>query len=279
MIEARLEQVSQGIYEHIPTEDVVGYVRRDSSILIWAIDGASTLTESPFTTFSNITDAGWFARQLSILLELRFKHVPFCTQRLGEGLLELANAYRQAGGNHQPLWAWPVTAATLVEIDFSVSPMQMISYHYADCFVAAWSGESVCESGNDMSALIPVYDRWKPYSGFEGEQLERLWRRREQQHRNQLSSALTLNADSAQNATVKQDVLYAPAHLLLGSDGLSRVWDTYQMMSLEEAQHLVMQKGLQALLDALRAFEARTRTGNTGLKRRDDACGIHVYFK
>lgn len=81
----KVEQVSQGIYERIPSEDVVGYRVREDSLLAWAIDGASTLTERPFTTFSDVTDAGWFARQLSSLLQARFRNMPFSTQLLRLG--------------------------------------------------------------------------------------------------------------------------------------------------------------------------------------------------
>lgn len=275
-----VEQVSQGIYAHIPTEDVVGYVQRGDSLLAWAIDGASTLTETPFTTFPEVTDAGWFARELSRLLAERFQHTLFSPAQLRLVLQELREVYQQAGGHPQPLWAWPVAAATVLEIDLSASPARLVSYHYADCFIAAWRAAAEAERVLD-DAVMPaaVYDPWKPYSGFQGGQRDRLWSRREQQQRNESSSALTLNPESALNATLQSETLHRPGHVLLGSDGLSRIWDTYHLMTQEQALQCVAQHGLPALLGVLRAFEASARTGDAGLKRRDDASGIHLYVE
>lgn len=274
-----IEQVSQGIYEHIPSEDVVGHVQREDSLLAWVIDGASTLTETPFTTFSDVTDAGWFARELSRLLEERFQHTRFSPAELRLVLQDLRQAYRRAGGDARPLWAWPVAAATVLEVDMSVSPARLASYHYADCFIATWHTAACAERVVDDVVLpAAVYDPWKPYSGFQGVQRDRLWLRREQQQKNESSSALTLNPQSALNASLQSEILQRPGHVLLGSDGLSRVWDTYHLMTKAQALQCVAQQGLPALLRVLRTFEASARTGDAGLKRRDDASGIHLYL-
>lgn len=147
--------------------------------------------------------------------------------------------------------------------------MQLLSYRYADCFVTSWHGGAEGLRPDEVAPPAQAYDPWKPCSGFAGEQRDRLWLRREQQQRNESSSALTLNPESALGATVKRDTLHRPGHVLLGSDGLSRIWDSYQLMTREQAVQHVACLGLSSLLGVLRAFEASTRTGDVARKRRD----------
>jgi len=280
MMWARIEQISEGIYEHIPTEDVIGCLQREHSMLAWAIDGASTLTEVPFTTFDGLSDAGWFARRLAKLLVEQFKEAPFSKAKLRSGLQILQEEYSHAAQNAPPLWAWPVAAAVIVEIDQTAAQTQMSIYRYADCFELVLEG--ILSDGNHIAGSVSqppaTYDRWKPFSGFQGQELTRLWQRRCEQQRNKFSTALTLNPASAINAIEEQRTIHTPAHIVLGSDGLSRVWDTYELMTSEQAMHLVAQHGLPALLRVLRDFEASDPTGRANLKRRDDACGIHIFL-
>lgn len=279
MMRATVSLVSEGIYEHIPTEDVVGYLLRERSMLAWAIDGASPVTAAPFKTYENITDAGWFARRLSQLLERQFQDIPFSKAQLCNGLQVLQDEYRHDGGDVQPIWAWPVAAATLVEIDRSTEPASISIYRYADCFVEILQGP-LCSLNHCArpAQLAPSHDLWKAYSGFQGHKLVSLWQRRLQQQKGECSTALTLNPASAMNAVKEERKITTPAHIVLGSDGLSRVWDTYQLMTSEQAMHLVVQHGLPSLLHALRNFEASGLTGSADLKRRDDASGIHVFL-
>ncbi|KWR77252.1 hypothetical protein [Cupriavidus sp. IDO] len=279
MMQATVSQVSQGIYEYIPTEDVVGYLLRERSMLAWAIDGASSLTAAPFMTYEDITDAGWFARRLGQLLEKQFQDVPFSKAQLHHGLQILRAEYRHDGGDAQPIWAWPVAAATVVEIDRTTEQAHISIYRYADCFVEVFQGTPPSVNHSARPAQLPsIYDVWKPYSGFQGHKLVDLRQRRMQQQKGECSTALTLNPASAMNAVEEQRGIATPAHIVLGSDGLSRVWDTYQLMTNEQAMDLIVQQGLPSLLQVLRYFEAIALTGSADLKRRDDASGIHIFL-
>lgn len=272
-----IDQVCQGIYEHIPPEDVVGCIERDTSILAWAIDGVSTLTESSFTTFDTVTDSGWFARRLARTLETRFRAIPFDRAVLAEELPGLREEYLDAGGAANPLWSWPAAAAVFAEISLSGDGVELTVYQYADCFAATLTAPLL--SGAKTTVLRPVYDVWKPASGFQGAELERLRQNRHEQQQNRLSTALTLNPASAANGSETRRHIATPVHILLGSDGLSRIWDTYHLMSSAQAMELLARQGLPALLAVLRTFEATTPTGSPRLKRRDDACGIHLHLR
>lgn len=274
-----VQQVSQGIYRDIPSEDVVGYLQRDHSVLAWAIDGASTLTPSPFTTFECISDAGWFARELADVLR-KFQFSPFSPLKLREDLDRLRQHYRRASEYARPLEDWPVAAATIAEIDFSIEKKLAVSiYRYADCFDLIHQGPLPLPiDGKTSVPKQPFHDPWKPCSGFQGEVLDQLRQRRRQQQRNEFSTALTLNPESALNATETRLTLDTPAHILLGTDGLSRLWDTYGLMTREQAQRFVSQRGLLTLLETLRDFELTAPSGGARGKRRDDASGISLSF-
>ncbi|RRW96488.1 hypothetical protein EGJ54_10705 [Pandoraea apista] len=277
MMRVNVESISQGIYKDIPSEDVVGYLQRERSILAWAIDGASTLTESPFTTFDYISDAGWFARRLADLLR-QLETTAFRKSNFHDGLDRLRQEYCAMSKHIPPLENWPVAAATIVETDFSVGTTLTVSiYRYADCFDLVHQG-ALPHSKREKPSVPQClsYDAWKPCSGFEGQPLEQLLQRRRQQQRNEFSTALTLNPKSALNAAEEHLTIHTPAHILLGTDGLSRIWETYNLIPREQAIELVARSGLSTLLNILRNHEATIPAGETSGKRRDDASGIYV---
>ncbi|VVD86622.1 hypothetical protein PCA20602_01399 [Pandoraea capi] len=270
--------ISRGIYERIPAEDVVGYYRRPHSILVWAVDGASTLSESPFTTFSDVSDAGWFARKISDALP-QLASPSFTTSRLQRQLRTIRQQYFLASGKTTPMHDWPVAAATIVEIATDIPTKLSVTIHrYADCF-ELFHQEKIPSSPkhNRPAPLTHAFDEWKPHSGFTGDRLSQLRSRRSQQQRNEFSSALTLNPMSALNAQRVRLTLSTPAQILVGTDGLSRAWDTYGLMTKEEALRLVAQSGLDALLNVIRHHEASLAC-LADRKRRDDASGVFLSF-
>jgi hypothetical protein len=203
--------------------------------------------------------------------------MPF-DQKMLKGLLEeLGAEYRLSGGDEQPEWSWPVAAAAIVEIGASGERVDLRIHHYADCFVEILDGSPHASSLVGHGGMAArTYDAWKPASGFAQPRLEALRRRRKAQQANRATTALTLNPVSAMNSGIVWRSVTRPAHVLLGSDGLSRLWDTYGAMTREQAIALAAEGGAAALLERLRAFEASNPTGSATLKRRDDACGLHL---
>ena len=269
----------RGIYERVPAEDVVGYIRRRHSILAWAIDGASTLTAIPFATFPNLTNAGWFVRRLDQRLREACRDVVFSPALLQGIIRSVREEYGRAGGFSQPLWAWPTAAALCVEIARVNGWIEMSIYRYADCFVETCQ-DALTKTGRSPFGThsAPAFDPWKPFSGFRGQKLAALWRRRVQQQMNVVRNVLTINPVSALHAVEEQRIIASPVHILVGSDGLSRLWDTYRAMTKAEAMQFLVEHGLHALLRELRAYEANSTTGSVDLKRRDDASGVHLFL-
>ena len=265
-------------YEDIPSEDVAGYLQRETSVLAWVIDGASTLTEHPFQHFPDLTDAGWFARRISTSLPQRFVERPFDPVGMGEVLAAARSDYFDAGAAGAPPWAWPVAAAVIVELD--TIDGQLCIHRYADCFVETAEALPFAQLDRRYAdaGSGEIRARWEPHSGFTGSTLAKPRARRAEQQRNPATTALTLNASSAAHASVGRRSLQLPSAILLGSDGLSRLWDTYQVVTRAEAMRCLLTEGLAGLLQRLRAFEASHETGTPVRKRRDDATGLVLHL-
>lgn len=258
----------------MPLEDVVGYVQCESRFKAWAIDGASHLTECPFTTFDGCSDAQWFATALSDFLAEDLRHDDFDAGRLRRALDALRHEYLSLVAD-APLWAYPVAACSIAEIHHLGDRVAVDLYHYADCFaILEPYDRRAAIPGDCLWSSTEPRPMWRPYSGFSGEKLDALRRRRIEQQHNRGSTALTLNPDSAANATHVRHRLATPCHMLIGTDGLSRAWEQYGLLAHEDVIRFVATEGFGTLLARLRAYERQHVPD--GMKPRDDAAALHV---
>ncbi|NIF92159.1 hypothetical protein [Burkholderia sp. Cy-637] len=258
----------------LPSEDVIDYLQDDGKFKAWAIDGASFLTEQPFTTFPDRSDAHWFATELSAFLGRDLRHGDFDIERLGTHLMALRRDYLdRAPGT--PVWAHPVAACTIIEMQRQGQRVMVDIHQYADAFVLFGSGVAVQPASASAGFVSAAGDfPWKPFSGFSGERLAELRERRIVQQRNQDTTALTLNAASVNNVVHVRKMLDVPCQVLLGTDGVSRAWEKYRLLEREEVIELVATAGLQALFRRLRHHEGGL--DRAGPKARDDAAALHV---
>lgn len=279
MTEFWIDQACSGAYADVPNEDVVGYLSRGDSLLIWVIDGASPLSDQPFTVFPGESNSGWFARRLSECLKAEFSQRAFDTSALVQVIDQLKREFDERSEGAAAEWSWPVAAAVLVEISELEGQVVMKVYRYADCFFNVVQDDLGADvMGRRITAEPACFNAWKPASGFCGSKLEALRIRRVQQQRNVDTSALTINAGSAMNATVVSFSVSRPLHVLVGSDGLARLWEVYRELEVTEAMSIVATAGVARLVARLRQFEASPGRIQLDMKPMDDACGIHVFM-
>ncbi|WAS59132.1 hypothetical protein MK974_31900 [Burkholderia ambifaria] len=258
----------------LPSEDVVGYVQCESSFKAWAIDGGSYLTECPFTTFDHCSDAHWFATALSDFLAKDLRRNDFETGRLRSALDSLRCQYLSLAPD-TPLWAYPVAACTIAEMRHMRDHVVVDVYHYADCFAMFASHERRgAISGDRAWSPVEPPATWQPCSGFSGEKLHALRQRRIEQQHNQGTTALTLNPDSAANATNMRQSFGTPGNMLIGTDGISRAWEHYDLIGHDDVMEFVATEGLGKLFARLREYERQHAL--EGMKPRDDAAALHV---
>jgi len=258
----------------IPSEDVTGYVQRDDRFKAWAIDGGSYLTERPFTTFSDCSDAHWFATELSNLLADDLRDDSFNANRLHVGLDALRRRYVSLAPS-TPIWAYPVAACTIIELQRLDEHIIADIYQYADCFALFGRGNPsyVSEAPTEFHSISSAI-HWRPFSGFSGEQLTSLRDRRIEQQENKNTTALTLNAESAANCTHVREILDVPCQVLIGTDGLSRAWELYRLLETDSVIDFISKQGLHALFRRLRCHEDGQDQARP--KSRDDAAALHI---
>lgn len=234
----------------------------------------SHLTQRPFTTFDQCSDAHWFAVALSDFLANDLRQGGFDTGLLRLALAELRRQYMSLAPN-TPLWAYPVAACTITDVHHMRDHIVVDVYQYADCFaiLAPHERRGAISGDRSWSSLEPQA-MWQPCSGFSGEKLQALRQRRIEQQHNQGTTALTLNPCSAADATHRRHTVVTPCHMLIGTDGLSRAWEHYGLMSHGDVIDFVATEGLGTLFARLRGYE-RQHTPD-GMKPRDDAASLHV---
>lgn len=279
MTEFWIDQACNGAYVDVPSEDVVGYLSRGDTLLIWAIDGASSLSDQPFTVFPDESNSGWFSRRLSECLRAEFNQRAFDTSALAQIIGELKREFDERSGGIAAEWSWPVAAAVMVEISEFESRVEMRVYRYADCFFNVVQDDLGADvMGRRITVEPACINAWKPASGFYGAKRDAMRMRRVQQQRNVDTSALTLNTDSAMNATVISCSFNRPLHVLVGSDGLARLWEVYKELDIPEAMSIAATAGVARLVARLRQFESAPGRVRSDMKSTDDACGIHVFM-
>lgn len=268
--------LSQGVYRGIPSEDVIDCAKCGRALVAWVIDGASTISEQPFTTFRGITDSGWFARRISRLLGRAVRASSPTTQMLESILSRVRNDYTRAGGLRQPAWAWPMAAATIVHLVQRSGTIESTCLRYADCFchvasacrpILPWSG---CVSAGSLGR------RWVPCSGVLGEPLRVLRERRTFKQLVDARGALTLDSTSAYGGSAQGAEIKSASIILLGSDGLSRVWQSYGILTAACALDVAARAGLPSLFQELRKFEASPFHVTAEIKAHDDASAILI---
>ncbi|AYZ62750.1 hypothetical protein EGY31_05500 [Burkholderia multivorans] len=258
----------------IASEDVLGHVQRGDRFNAWAIDGASFLTDHPFTTFDDRSDAHWFAAELSAFLARELSEREFDAARLRPVLEDLRQRYLALSPD-TPLWAYPAAACTIVELQRSGDQVVADIHQYADCFALFGAGrtDEPAPAVDDFRSTASRI-QWRPRSGFSGEQLARQHERRIEQQHNRNTTALTLNPDSAANGIHVRQTFAAPCQLLLGTDGVSRAWEYYGLVDQGDVIDFVSRNGLPALFARLRHHEENYV--NPEMKSRDDAAALHV---
>ncbi|GLQ88049.1 hypothetical protein [Dyella flagellata] len=263
-------------YSDMPCEDVLGFSRRGDTLTAWAIDGASTLTRAAFTTFHDMSDSRWFATELSDYLQASTARFPFDPCSMGAALREIQAKYLGLA-RRRPQWSFPVAACIIAELTPLNGWMEVAIHSYADCFVLfrqsnVGPGAGVLHCDHNVPPL-----KWKPCSGFQGQQLKRLRLRRVQQWRNIGTTALTINPESAGNYRCHHVRLKPPTHALIGTDGLARLWKEYGILDTDSAMDHLIGRGLASLIEKLRGYESSRSSTESGRKVRDDAAGLHIY--
>jgi len=271
-------------------EDVVAVFERDGWTDLLLLDGATPLTTERCVP-AGASDPAWFVR--------RFVHDLGRVARLDasqaslvlEALDATRAAYRAAGGaSGLPPYAWPIATLAWVRVlapDVSgehildlyclgdskvllqgpdgvvrdLDPFENPQELATQAAVAALVAEGVIDPAERWTRLLPM-----------------LRARRHEQ--NTAARPVVLCMDPRGPFAARTATVTAPpgALLLLLSDGLYRLVDTYGLHTDASLLGACRTRGLDALLDELRAFEAGRIAAGLAAKTADDASAIAWRF-
>jgi hypothetical protein len=271
-------------------EDLVAVFERDGCTDLVLMDGATPLTRERCVA-AGASDPAWFVRRFAQDLGRVLRTDASQEALVLEALDHTRAAYRAAGGSVDvPPHAWPnatlawvrvhdpdgagahalelfclgVSKVLLQSPDGAVrdlDPFENPQEHATQALVAALVAEGVHDPAERWTRLLPT-----------------LRARRHEQNTAARPVVLCLEPRGPFAARTARATAAPGALLLVLSDGLYRLVDTYGLHSHATLADACRMRGLDALVDELRAFEAGKEAAGLAAKTADDASAIAWRF-
>jgi hypothetical protein len=238
----------------------------------WVLDGATDVTDlRPFPACES--GAAWIAEALSDRLmqgpqsgetpEAYFASVLADVRQRAEAesRLPLDKLPGEALPIASGMWMW-------------LQGDEAVFVYMGDCMALVRSGAGVrligqAEKAEDETAAARRMLALTPE--------ERMgWLRQSRRLSNELGTAFGLGPDCAQNLKLAHATLQPGDEICLMSDGLYRLISPYATHTLESLMADLSEKGLLALIRALRDFESAPDGDIPRIKRRDDASAVYL---
>lgn len=274
-------------------EDLVGVYERDGVTDIIVMDGATPLSPQRHVR-AGASDPSWFVQQFAADLAAVLHRAGSQESLVAQALVGTRAAHRAvASGTNVPPHDWPVATLSWVRMRHGrvqgdrVAPARLELYCLGDSKILLQGPDGVRdldpfdnpverEVQAAVAALVAegVSDpaaRWERL-------LPMLQSRRHAQNTAAHPQVLCLAPRGAFAA--RTHVLDAPAQgqLLAMTDGFYRLVDTYGLYDDAGLAAAVLERGLDALVDELRAFEAGAAAAGITAKRADDASAVAWRF-
>jgi hypothetical protein len=278
-------------------EDLVVVYESDGCTDLVLLDGATPLTPDR-SVAAGASDPAWFVRRFARDLGRALRADASQTALVLEALdatraayrAEQRTARRAAGSADVPPYAWPVATLSWVRVrgpdaagnhalelfclgdskvllqdaDGAVrdlDPFENPQEEAMQAAVAALVAEGVADPAERWARLLPM-----------------LRARRHEQNTAARPVVLCMEPSGPFAARTATAAAGAGALLLLLSDGLYRLVDTYDLHTDTTLLAACRARGLDALLDELRAFEAGREADGLAVKTADDASAIAWRF-
>jgi hypothetical protein len=271
-------------------EDAVVVFERDGYTDLVLMDGATPLTLDRCIA-AGASDPAWFVRRFAQDLGRVLRADADQEALVLEALEHTRAAYRAAGGHADvPPYAWPIATLAWVRVwdadadgnrtldlfclgdskillrqpDGAVrdlDPFDNPQERATQAAVAALVAEGIDDPAERWTRLLPM-----------------LRARRHEQNTADAPAILCLAPRGPFAARTARTTAPAGALLLVLSDGLYRLVDTYGLHADASLLDACRARGLDALLDELRAFEAGKEAAGLAAKAADDASAIAWRF-
>lgn len=267
-------------------EDLVQVYERDGWTDILLLDGATPLTGERYIG-AGASDPAWFVRQFAADLGAVLRADATQEDQVQAALARTRAAFEAAGGNADvPAWAWPIATLSWVRIRHAagagaerlelyclgdskvllrrpdgsavdLDPFDNPQERVTQAAVAALVAEGIDDPAARWERLLPM-----------------LRARRAEQNLAVPPYVLCVAPRGPFAARTAQVPVPAGALLLVLSDGLYRLVDVYGLHSDTSLLDACAARGLDALLDELRRFEAGAVAAGLAAKAADDASAV-----
>jgi hypothetical protein len=267
-------------------EDLVQVYERDGWTDIVLLDGATPLTEQRHIG-AGASDPAWFVRQFAADLGAVLRGDASQEDQVQAALARTRAAFEGAGGSADvPAWAWPIATLSWVRIRHAgdgagghlelyclgdskvllrrpdgsavdLDPFDNPQEQVTQAAVAALVAEGVADPAARWERLLPM-----------------LRARRAEQNLAVPPYVLCVAPRGPFAARTARVSAPAGALLLVLSDGLYRLVDVYGLHSDASLLDACAARGLDALLDDLRRFEAGSAAAGLAAKAADDASAV-----
>jgi serine/threonine protein phosphatase PrpC len=280
----KIQQVSSGASAG-HNEDLVAVFAHHGHTDIVVIDGASSVADGDYID-REAGDVVWFVRSFAKELQTLAGTAAGQEQAVVQALANLRErADWQRRAPTIPRHAWPIAALTWVRVTEGDDGATLDLYCLGDCkafLLAPGAGaidldpyvnpqESILQDEIARLAAQGVTDA----AARRQRLLPMLRARREEQNDAASPSALCLEPKGPFAARRYRAKAGPGTMLLVMTDGFSRIYDTYDLCSLDQLSRRCLDGDLEVLLHELRSFErASLGADSMTVKRSDDASAV-----
>lgn len=276
--------ISVGAVAH-RNDDHVAIFTHVGATDILVIDGGTSVAERDYLNAVG-GDVAWFVHAFTAALEQELRLERSQQDCVHAAVAVVGTAFeRMTAQAAMPLHAWPIAALTWLRIEARDGIHRASMYALGDCKSLLRTSDGACIDldpfVNPQDAVLQVEIAKLRTEGLADpvERRERmlpmLRARREFQNTQPAPAVLCVRPNGAFQARTRSIDLEPGASLLIMTDGFYRLVDPYGRYTdagLMEACHV---RGLPAMLDELRTYEAVTgSTGARAVKAADDASAV-----
>ncbi|MDB5936531.1 MAG: hypothetical protein JWQ01_3875 [Massilia sp.] len=284
----KIDQVSAAA-DGANNEDLVAVFRGERCTDIVIIDGGTSVAGTDYLDGGE-SDVVWFVKTFSSSLRDAIRHGKPQEESVVLALADLgARFLARPRAAAMPLYAYPIAAMTWVRVTEGERCVALDIFCLGDCktFLRRPDGSVVdldpYTNPQELVLQRHIDDLRKAGVNDPAERLRRLMpmlrERRESQNlapSPQVLCPLPRGPFDARKYRV--DAEYE-AMLFAMTDGFSRIFDTYQLRSVDSLANLCFQQGVEPALAELRGFEtARRGLAGQSVKSADDASAVTCIF-
>lgn len=252
-------------------------------VLAWVIDGATDVLEQPLV--GNGSDAAWFAeaahRAMAATAFNPPEHLSDLPARLCEGIAAefASNAYRQPAGRHEhPSATTLIVRARDGQIDYvAVGDCALIARSGGVLHAVGLGGQ---EAGDRSTAQVLTSFQAQNHSASPEDAKAHMWPKIRAQRAGinmpDGYGALSITSPPPQFVVSGSFQVTSGDHVLIASDGLTRLTEVYKRYEPPGLLEAAMERGLRAVVTELREVEAADATCRAypRVKATDDATAL-----